>query len=573
VKFANANISSLVVTGDTNIDTNTFRVDSTANRVGIVQSNPQYPLDVTGDVNTTGVIRIGGTQVLSGTTLTVAGNVTSGNLATNSISATAITASGPLTLSSSNNTFDAMSTVTVTRTIAGTTVGSGVDIGTIGQATFALGTCVVELRITSYTSNNQVTKAYIIPFNPLMTWTGAKRALPTTSTAYLNDVGIDLLYNNSLLLLKLVRTTVDAPTVSASAQYQISMIIHYDKSSGFTLSNGWTPSSSTYTSTLPAVIDEGNLSQGSAITQYTNPLTFKPAFGIGTETPAELLDVNGSALIGGNLTIGQGVNNNSSLLATGTQHQIDCRQYLSSNVYITGTAAFSGTRVAQVQMIKGSCTLDVTINQGSNSNNSVTKAYTIPLQMSGVWNNGNWSRVLPSVSGAWGAGNSFLNDIDLDIQTVETGGGMNFNLAITRSKAVPETVDVSAPICVSIEARYNKFSGTGIILRYSSGSYTGFEANSTNMYPANLMTAGPNGVGFLVDPKSTIYEFDVALPANFRRGLWIDNVNTEGCFLSFGNQWRLYLNPTTKNLEIQYNNNPNDPSWSSHDVTGILASK
>ncbi len=49
------------ISGDLTVDTSTMKIDSTNNRVGIVQSSPAYPLDVTGDVNFTGTLRKSGT--------------------------------------------------------------------------------------------------------------------------------------------------------------------------------------------------------------------------------------------------------------------------------------------------------------------------------------------------------------------------------------------------------------------------------------------------------------------------------------------------------------------------------
>lgn len=64
-------LSSLTVSGNVTIDSTTLKVDSTNNRVGIVNASPAYPLDVVGDTNLSSgsVLRINGTSVLSkGTT-------------------------------------------------------------------------------------------------------------------------------------------------------------------------------------------------------------------------------------------------------------------------------------------------------------------------------------------------------------------------------------------------------------------------------------------------------------------------------------------------------------------------
>jgi hypothetical protein len=72
---------TLGVTNDLTVDTNTLYVDSADNRVGIVNLDPQYELDVSGDINTSGVYRVDGTEVLSETGITLSsGDITVNNL-------------------------------------------------------------------------------------------------------------------------------------------------------------------------------------------------------------------------------------------------------------------------------------------------------------------------------------------------------------------------------------------------------------------------------------------------------------------------------------------------------------
>ncbi len=56
-------LSSLTVTGDVTVDTNTLKVDSSNNRVGVVNASPAYALDVTGDINASAAIRISGNSI------------------------------------------------------------------------------------------------------------------------------------------------------------------------------------------------------------------------------------------------------------------------------------------------------------------------------------------------------------------------------------------------------------------------------------------------------------------------------------------------------------------------------
>ena len=58
--------AGLTVTGDLTIDTSTIKLDSTNNRVGIVNANPAYTLDVTGDINFTGKMRVNGSAGTTG---------------------------------------------------------------------------------------------------------------------------------------------------------------------------------------------------------------------------------------------------------------------------------------------------------------------------------------------------------------------------------------------------------------------------------------------------------------------------------------------------------------------------
>jgi|11BtaG_2_1085332.scaffolds.fasta_scaffold02356_11 hypothetical protein len=51
----------ITVSGDLTVDTDTLKVDSTNNRVGIVNASPSTALDVTGDITVSGGIYVGGT--------------------------------------------------------------------------------------------------------------------------------------------------------------------------------------------------------------------------------------------------------------------------------------------------------------------------------------------------------------------------------------------------------------------------------------------------------------------------------------------------------------------------------
>lgn len=280
----------------------------TASQTNITSIGTLSTLNVTGNVafgnvstNAITATAITGTLQTLGT-LNVSGNVAAGNLSTNSISATAITGSGPLQVNSSNNILDGIAQVTVSRTISGSTLGSGINIGSIGAIGQIYGTSIVEVKITSTTANNTTSKAYTIPFDATISYVGSiwKRALPTVSTSGSpNDVGLEVAVDNNQLYLALARTKVDFGTITTSTPYQVAIVIHFNKASNFTLANGWNPSLTGYTSTMPAVADYGNIFSATCITQRDNG-----GVSIMTESAQYNLDVNGSGRFTTNLYSG-----------------------------------------------------------------------------------------------------------------------------------------------------------------------------------------------------------------------------------------------------------------------------
>lgn len=468
---------------------------------------------------------------------------------------------------STNHTLDAMFTTTLNRTISGSTLGSGVEIGSIGKTGLNSGMATIELRLTSLTDNpNAVCKSYLIPYSPY-NFFGTQRALPLSSRALVpNDVGIDVeATTDNILLLRLVRTRVDPATINTATQFQVAMSIHFNKNTTF---DGFTPSSAAYTSPLPETVPTGNILLGTSMTQQADKV------GINTENPAYSLDVYGDGIFRDNLWVGTSVfDNTATLRALGTNHVIDCQKYYSANVLIPTNTVFSGVHVANVTF-GTSCTLDIHVCQSGDANNTISKTFTIPLYKHLTLSSGVWKRALP-VSGQFSSGLASAvavkNDIDLDIRGQP---GSVVNLALVRSRAT-ETANVSAPITVSIVAKYSKFDGS-IVISPASGAYTGFPAlESGNIFTTTVLTSGANGVGLNVDPKQSNYFFDVNGRTNIQGGLNLSNFSTDPngsrSYLSFGNKWRLYYNPTTENLEIQMNNDSNDYTWSSNVVTGILA--
>jgi len=554
-------LTSLAVAGNVAIDTNTLVVNSVANRVGIATTTPLHPLDVTGNINSTGSLLINNTRVLSATALgsgvqssnlTSVGTLTSLNVGGN------LTVSGPVSMTSSNNTFDSMVTISLTRTITGNTVGSGVSIGRIGRILSSPdGSSMIELRVISNSGNNMTSKSYEIPHNTDIGISGTRRVIARSGISLTNEVGIDAIRTEDKLDLKLVRTRVDSSVDPGT--FHISLIIHYDKGSTFTLENAWTPSTTTYTSTLPEVLTGNDYYPGSSIVQSSGFV------GIRVENPIFPLDVGGDAAFRG------------SLFALETGHKIDCENYYSANVMINTTTVLSGALVGNI-FCGGSFTLDITLNHFMNDNNTVSKTYTIPVQKGIIFNGGNWARALPTNATVTTNSGVAENDIDLDIRTPDSPNiNGDIRLAIVRSRA-SASVNTTSPICVSIVARYNKFASQMTFGR-ETGTYTGFAANNTNIAVTTLMTScAADGIGIYCEPKDSPYWFDVDSPtttaaSNFRTSLNLDTTRTNRCFLSFGNMWRLFYNTNTQNLEIHKNSNPNDPFWGTFTVTGILAAQ
>lgn len=97
--------SGLTVNGDVNIDSNTLKLDSTLNRVGIQTVSPQYTLDVTGDVNLTGKLRLSGDPGTSGFILQSTGSGSSPTWANIATSLPNITELDPLDLDGGTGIF------------------------------------------------------------------------------------------------------------------------------------------------------------------------------------------------------------------------------------------------------------------------------------------------------------------------------------------------------------------------------------------------------------------------------------------------------------------------------------
>jgi len=150
-------LSSLAVTGDLTIDTNTLRVDSSNNRVGVNVTSPAVPLDVVGRVE----VRAAATQ--DGVALAGRAGGTSSYEAT--LTPTTLTADRTLTLpdvSGTAITTGNLTDITATGTVtSGTWSGSfgsvsGANLTTLNASNLSSGT-VASARVSgSYTSISRV---------------------------------------------------------------------------------------------------------------------------------------------------------------------------------------------------------------------------------------------------------------------------------------------------------------------------------------------------------------------------------------------------------------------------------
>lgn len=121
---------SLTITGDLTVDTSTLKVDSTNNRVGVVNAAPSYPLDVTGNINSTTGFLVAGTSVLTSTTLG-SGVVNSSLTSLGTLTALTVNASPNIT---TGNTYNINSVAILSATALGSSV-VGSSLTSVGVLT------------------------------------------------------------------------------------------------------------------------------------------------------------------------------------------------------------------------------------------------------------------------------------------------------------------------------------------------------------------------------------------------------------------------------------------------------
>jgi hypothetical protein len=302
--------SALTVSGNLTIDTNTLTVNSVSNRVGIVTANPAHPLDVTGDINTSGALRIAGNPVLSATALG-SGVTTSQLTSVGTLSSLAV--SGTTTLMDTCDIFSlAKSLPPIGGNVMLSGVGDTMSLYTLNQ-NFG-GTCVLKLDITQNEgANNCISKSYTIPVGWNTTQNQWRRVLPDKSDQVVNDIGLEISVfgnvtsNTTSTNLRLVRTNIHLLSNLVNANIHVNSCIHYSKSrpvviSGETLN---TPSFSQ----LNAYESGANVYTGTALTQISTRDTLGNPTGV-VGIFKELPDKNFSLDVSGRI-------NSGSIVSTG----------------------------------------------------------------------------------------------------------------------------------------------------------------------------------------------------------------------------------------------------------------
>ena len=124
-------VSGLTVTGTLTVDTNTIKVDATNNRVGIVVTSPQYELDVAGDVNLTGKLRLSGVAGTAGYVMQSGGASASPTWASVNSVLPSITELDPFVIDGGTTAFvpkNNNATVTITAPIQALIIKNGVTL-------------------------------------------------------------------------------------------------------------------------------------------------------------------------------------------------------------------------------------------------------------------------------------------------------------------------------------------------------------------------------------------------------------------------------------------------------------
>jgi hypothetical protein len=269
---------NLVVGGNLTVDSDTLTVNSITNRVGIDNINPQYPLDVVGDMNTTTGIRINGSNALTSTSLgsgilssslTSLGTQTSSlNLGGNNITNVG-TVAGTLTTANQPN-------VTRLGTQTADLNMGGFDISNVGSIAGTMTTPAQSL-ITSLGNLSGLTVDGIARLNDSL-YLGAYVTNVMNKGIFFRASSGSVYQENGASALSLSITTWDQSTANVTPDS-----MSFNAFDGFR----WVTNSSGTPTTIPMSITGAGVTTISTLT-VTNAITNK-------QTPKAFINFNGSS--------------------------------------------------------------------------------------------------------------------------------------------------------------------------------------------------------------------------------------------------------------------------------------
>ena len=490
-------LSSLTVSGNFTVDTNTLVVNSASNRVGIATAVPGHALDVTGSTNVSGTYKIGGTDVL-----------TSGGLGTG-IASSRLTSVGTLTnLNVSGNVIAPSARIgnTTSRTFTKTLTAVVNDWSAIcdmtGGAAFGF-----ELAVVQSTAGVAIAKYYSGTSNFNSTGGQWKRLIPLSST-HAGNWDVDLSVLNSAVSFRLVRLDT---SITVETSFSCTLKIHNPLSPVKIVDNTTVGSDATNT----------GLFKSTCISQINGFV------GIGTSNPLSALDVVGTANIRGDLTVTGNVavgnlsaNAISGTLSTASQPNITSVGTLTTltagNTNITGNLTVASGGVTQLDKlvvrsfdvslgislnnatelckIEGSnlaYVADLSVMQAQSSVYNVGKQYTFSVSDSTLTGTNVWHRLVPLAS-------SEQNNVIVEIQH---NNGIT-NLRLVRPAAGGDTVFA----CV---LKLHLPPSGSVTVTPLSGTSTVAGGASTTMFENTLVTQVNGRVGINTDAPASGYQLDV----------------------------------------------------------------
>jgi ethanolamine utilization microcompartment shell protein EutS/uncharacterized SAM-dependent methyltransferase len=338
-------LSSLAVSGDLTVDTNTFKVDSNTNKVGIMTTSPSEALDVSGNANLSvgNVFKIAGNNVLSATAL--GSGVTSSSL-TSVGTLSSLTVSGDVTIDSSTLKVDSTNNRVGIMTTA---PSEALDVS--GNANLTTGNVfkIAGAEVLSATAlGSGVTASSLTSVGTLSSLTVAGDVTIDSSTLKVDST------NNRVGIM----TTAPSEALDVSGNANLTTgnvfkIAGAEVLSATSLGSGVTASSLTSVGTLTSLTVAGDVTIDSSTLKVDSS---NNRVGIMTTSPSEALDVSGNA----NLTVGN-------------VYKIAGNNVLSATALGSGVLASSLTSVGTLTSlaVSGNLTVDDNTFKVDSSSNKV----------------------------------------------------------------------------------------------------------------------------------------------------------------------------------------------------------